>query len=30
MCGFGVGLNWGVGVTDLSHTKVYPTIYMQD
>jgi 3-oxoacyl-[acyl-carrier-protein] synthase-3 len=28
MCGFGVGLNWGVCVTNLSSTKIYPTIYM--
>ena len=25
MCGFGVGLNWGTCVTDLSHTKIYQT-----
>lgn len=25
MAGFGVGLNWGVGVIDLSHTKIYST-----
>jgi 3-oxoacyl-[acyl-carrier-protein] synthase-3 len=28
MCGFGVGLNWGVCVTDLSRVKIYPTSYM--
>lgn len=24
-CGFGVGLNWGVCMTDLSGTRIYPT-----
>jgi 3-oxoacyl-[acyl-carrier-protein] synthase-3 len=28
MCGFGVGLNWGVCVTDLSQSVVHPTILM--
>ena len=28
MCGFGVGLNWGVSITDLSNTKIYPTSIM--
>lgn len=28
MCGFGVGLNWGVCVTDLSKSVVHPTIIM--
>ncbi len=28
MCGFGVGLNWGVCVTDLSLAKIYPTTYL--
>lgn len=30
MCGFGVGLNWGVCVTDLSSAKLYSTNYMND
>jgi 3-oxoacyl-[acyl-carrier-protein] synthase III len=27
LCGFGVGLNWGVCVADLSNTKIHPTSY---
>ncbi len=28
MCGFGVGLNWGVCVTNLSYTKIYPVQFV--
>lgn len=28
MCGFGVGLNWGVGITDLSKTKIHQTSFL--
>lgn len=28
MCGFGVGLNWGVCIADLSNTYIHPTGYM--
>jgi len=28
MCGFGVGLNWGVCVTDLSQSVIHPTVFM--
>lgn len=30
MCGFGVGLNWGVSVADLSQSKIYSTSCMND
>jgi 3-oxoacyl-[acyl-carrier-protein] synthase-3 len=29
LCGFGVGLNWGVCVTDLSKSTVQPTIFLE-
>jgi 3-oxoacyl-[acyl-carrier-protein] synthase III len=28
MCGFGVGLNWGVHVANLSETMIYPTNFL--
>ena len=30
MCGFGVGLNWGVSIADLSNTKIYATTYLNE